>query len=681
MEDIKKLIEQGFELHRQGKVHRALEFYLKAISSNSKNPNLFFLIGTAYLQIKDFENSVIYLNKCILLDPKNIGAQNNLGGAYQNLKKYSKSIDVFKKLLTLNPKFTEAYNNIGNCYFQLNKHQDAIENFKKSIEIDPKNFVAYSNIANVYRELKLFEKSILNYKKSIELNNKYFLAFNNLANVYKDISKFDEAIINYRKAIKINDKYVSAYENLGNVFHETAKFNEAANNYKKAYDINQDHHYVLGRLIHNKMYICEWAEVESYRKTLISKLKNNKKVSTPFELLSIIDDPEIHLLASKMYFDEKYLTNNFEISKMKKNKSDKIKIGYFSPDFRNHPVLHLIKDVFKHHDKSKFEIYAFSFEKHKNDEFTAEIKDFFNKFIEIKDLSDKEVYELTREIDIDIAIDLCGYTAFNRVKLFSNRVAPIQINYLGYPGSIGTNFMDYIIADQIVIPKDEIKNYSEKVVYLPNCYQPNSNYEKLKIKDLRKKDFSLPEDKVIFCNFGSNFKINAKTFDSWMSILEKVPNGILWLLKSNDESVENLKSEAQKRNIKKERIIFASKISQKEHLERLTLADIYLDTFPYSSHTTASDAIRMGIPIITLIGRSFPSRVCASILEQVNLSKLVAKTNAQFEEKASYFGNNRNKLLELKEKLVNSCQTSSLFKIENFTKQLETIYINLVKKN
>ena len=681
MEDIKKLIEQGFELHRQGKVHRALEFYLKAISSNSKNPNLFFLIGTAYLQIKDFENSVIYLNKCIVLDPKNIGAQNNLGGAYQNLKKYSKSIEVFKKLLTINPKFTEAYNNIGNCYFQLNKHQDAIENFKKSIEIDPKNFVAYSNIANVYRELKLFEKSILNYKKSIELNNKYFLAFNNLANVYKDISKFDEAIINYRKAIKINDKYVSAYENLGNVFHETAKFNEAANNYKKAYDINQDHHYVLGRLIHNKMYICEWAEVESYRKTLISKLKDNKKVSTPFELLSIIDDPEIHLLASKMYFDEKYLTNNFEISKMKKNKSNKIKIGYFSPDFRNHPVLHLIKDVFKHHDKSKFEVYAFSFEKHKNDEFTAEIKDFFNKFIEIKDLSDKEVYELTREIDIDIAIDLCGYTAFNRVKLFSNRVAPIQINYLGYPGSIGTNFMDYIIADQIVIPKDEIKNYSEKVVYLHNCYQPNSNYEKLKIKDLRKKDFSLPEDKVIFCNFGANFKINPKIFDSWMNILEKVPNSILWLLKSNDESVENLKSEAQKRYIEKERIIFASKISQKEHLERLTLADIYLDTFPYSSHTTASDAIRMGIPIITLIGRSFPSRVCASILEQVNLSKLVAKTNEQFEEKATYFGNNRNKLLELKEELVNSCQTSSLFKIENFTKQLETIYINLVKKN
>ncbi len=681
MEDIKKLIEQGFELHRQGKVHRALELYLKAISSNSKNPNLFFLIGTAYLQIKDFENSVIYLNKCTVLDPENIGAQNNLGGAYQNLKKYNKSIEVFKKLLTINPKFTEAYNNIGNCYFQLNKHQDAIENFKKSIEIDPKNFVAYSNIANVYRELKLFEKSILNYEKSIELNNKYFLAFNNLANVYKDISKFDEAIINYRKAININDKYVSAYENLGNVFHETAKFNEAANNYKKAYDINQDHHYVLGRLIHNKMYICEWADVESYRKALISKLKDNKKVSTPFELLSIIDNPEIHLLASKMYFDEKYLTNNFEISKMKKNKSDKIKIGYFSPDFRNHPVLHLIKDVFKHHDKSKFEVYAFSFEKHKNDEFTAEIKDYFNKFIEIKDLSDKEVYELTREIDIDIAIDLCGYTAFNRVKLFSNRVAPIQINYLGYPGSIGTNFMDYIIADQIVIPKDEIKNYSEKVVYLPNCYQPNSNYEKLKIKDLRKKDFSLPEDKVIFCNFGSNFKINPKIFDSWMNILEKAPNSILWLLKSNDESVENLKSEAQKRNIKKERIIFASKISQKEHLERLTLADIYLDTFPYSSHTTASDAIRMGIPIITLIGRSFHSRVCASILEQVNLSKLVAKTNEQFEEKATYFGNNRNKLLELKEELVNSCQTSSLFKIENFTKQLETIYINLVQKN
>ena len=680
MKDINKLIEQGFELHKKGNVKKALEFYLKALPKSNKNSNLFFLIGTANFQINNFEKSINYFKEAIKIDPKNIGAYNNLGGALQNLKRYEEAINIFNELIIINPKFAEAYNNIGNCYFFLNENEKAIKNYQKTIELDSKNFTAYSNIGNVFSELNLFEKAITNYKKSISLNSKYFIAFNNLGNVYKDINNYEAAIKSYKKAIEINNNYTTAYKSLGDTFHIIRKFNEASSYYKKAYEISQDNQFVLGKLIHNKMYICEWKEIQNYQKTLVFKLKDKKKVTVPFELLSIVDNPEDQLLASKIYLEDKPIKNTNERPKIKKNRSGKIKIGYFSPDFRNHPVLHLIKDVFKHHDKSKFEVYAFSFEKDKNDEFTNEIKGYFKNFIEVKEMSDEEIFKFTKEIDLDIAVDLCGHTAFNRIKLFSYRIAPIQINYLGYPGTTGAKFMDYIIGDKIVIPEKEKENYSEKVFYLPNCYQPNSEYKKLENKNLKKEDFNLPTDKLIFCNFGSNFKITPEIFDIWMNILREVPNSILWLFKSNEQVVKNLRYESQERNIEKERIIFAEKVPHKEHLRRFCLADIFLDTFPYSSHTTASDAIRMGVPIISFIGRSFASRVCASILEQVNLGKLVAKTNEEFEKKAIYYGNNRNELLKLKNELKNNCENSSLFKIQDFTRHLEAVYLNLVEK-
>ena len=681
MEDKKKNIEQGYELHKKGEVHEAIKLYLKAVPDFANNSKLLFLLGTANLQINNFEVSVDYLKKASLLDPNNIGIYNNLGGALQNLKKYEESIDVFKKLLSLNPKFAEAYNNIGNCYFLLNNYEEAIKNFKISIELNPKNFVAYLNIGNVYKNLKFFEKAITNYKKSIELNSNYFLAYNNLANVYKDKGKFEEAIIQYKKAIEINNRYVVAFENLGKIFHEVGKFNEASTNYKKAYELNKNHHFVLGRLIHSKMFCCEWEEIQNYLQILETGIKEKKKVSTPFELLSIIDNPEAHLLASKIFLKDQSIINNFETSKLKKNEFRKFKIGYFSPDFRNHPVLHLIKDVFKYHDKSKFEIYGFSFEKDKNDIFTDKIKSFFNEFIEVKDLSDKDIHKLTKKIGLDIVVDLCGHTAFNRIKLFSHRIAPIQVSYLGYPGTTGAKFIDYIIGDKTVIPEKEKKNYSEKVIYLPNCYQPNSEYIKLKNKSLNKEVYNLPKNKLIFCNFGANYKITPEIFNSWMNILKRVPNSVLWLLKSNEEVIKNLKKEAVKNGMSQDRIIFADKLSHEDHLKRFRLADIFLDTFPYGSHTTASDAIRMGVPIISLMGRSFASRVCASILESVGLKELITKTKNEFEEKAVYFGSNQNELLKLKERLIKNCESSSLFKIQNFTKQLESIYVNLIEKN
>ena len=679
MKNIDETIKDAFNLHKNGEIKKAIRLYSKVLLSK-KDPNLLFLIGTAHFQIKDFEKAILFLKECVSIDEKNIGALNNLGGALQNLKKFDEAIMIYEQIILNKPDFAEAYNNIGNCYLLLNNNEKAIENYEKSTKLKSDNFVAYLNLGNVYRELKKFEKAIVNYEKSIELNSNYFMAYNNLGNTYKDLGELDKAVLNYEKSIKINKLYDVGYENLGNIYFEMGKFEEASNKLNEAYRINNNRNFLLGKLIHNKMHICDWKEFNKNMNELMSKLKKKEKVVTPFELINITDDPELILLASKIYVNEKLVQNKKTKEKFHKSVKKKYKIAYFSPDFRNHPVIHLIKDLFKYHDKSKFEIYAFSFEPEKNDEIKKNIKKLFKEFIEVKDKSDEDIIKKSKELEIDIAIDLCGFTAFNRIKLFSKRVAPIQINYLGYPGTMGSTFFDYIIGDKILIEENDKKYYSEKVLNLKNCYQPNSSYVKFEKNLINKKDFGLPENKIIFCNFGSSFKIRPDIFRIWMKILEEVPNSILWLLKSNNKAVENLKKEATNCNINEERLIFAEKISHDDHLERITLADIFLDTFPYTSHTTASDFIRMGVPIITLKGESFASRVCSSILNYVGMQTLSTNSLKKYEEKAIQLGNNNKKLEQIKKEIKNNCLNSPLFKIEDYTKDMEKKFVNLIEK-
>ena len=428
------------------------------------------------------------------------------------------------------------------------------------------------------------------------------------------------------------------------------------------------------------MYLSDWDKLNEQINNLTSKILERKKIALPYSILNIIDDPHLQLLTSEIFRNEKIISGKKNLVKnIRKRK--KYKIGYFSPDFRNHPVLHLIKDVFKNHDKSKFEIYAFSFEPKKNDRMTNEIKKYFTKFIEVKNMSNDDISDVSNTIGLDIGVDLCGYTAFNRAEIFAKRVAPIQLNYLGYPGTLGPNFLDYIIADKTVIPKEEKENYSEEVIYLPECYQPNSQYEILKKRKLERKDFNLPENKVVYCNFGSNHKITPQMFNSWTEILKKVPDSVLWLIKPNEKAILNIMNEVKKKDIERERIIFADRLSHKPHLDRLRLADIFLDTFPYNAHTTASDAIRMGIPLISLQGRSFASRVSSSILKQVKMHKLIANSFGEFEKISIQLGNNKNEINDIKNELERNCIKSPLFKIDKFTKELENVFVSLIEKN
>ena len=646
MVNFEKKFEESFNLHKQGKIKEALETYLKILPEQKNNSKLNYLIGVIYLQSKKFELAVDFFEKTINLDKNNLGAYNNLGASLQQLRRFEQAVKVYEKVLSFKPDFTDALNNLATCFANLKKYDQAISYFEKILKINKNNSVVYNNLGNIYKELNQHKKSIENYNKALEINPNYHLTYLNLGDTLIELKDYNGALINYKNLIKLSPK----------------------------------HYFIEGKILHTNMQICNWENYENDIKNLIQSLEKHEKIIDPFSIISLTEKADHQKRASEIFSNYKFPTQLENKINSDKNNL-KTRLGYFSPDFCDHPVLHLIFDVFKNHNKNKFEIFAFSFGPRKKDEMTKQVKKYFNKFIDINDKSDEEVAMLSRKMGIDIAIDLCGFTNFNRAGIFSQRAAPLQVNFLGYPGTMGSTFIDYLIADRIVIPEDQKLNYSENIAYLPNCYQPNMAVKNISKTKITRNEEGLPVDAFVFCNFNSNYKITPEIFEVWMNILKNVSNSVLWLLETNNESSKNIIKEAKKNNISENRIIFAKHLPNKDHLKRIELADIFLDTFPYSAHTTASDFVRVGIPLITLKGESFASRVASSILNQVNLNELVTKNKNEYQELAISIGMDNEKLKNLKEKLKGSISDSNLFNSVLYTKHLEDLFINLSKKN
>jgi predicted O-linked N-acetylglucosamine transferase (SPINDLY family) len=359
---------------------------------------------------------------------------------------------------------------------------------------------------------------------------------------------------------------------------------------------------------------------------------------------------------------------------LKRARQKKIRIGYFSADFHNHATAYLMAELFERHDKGKFELIAFSFGPQTNDVMQLRVSQAFDQFIDVASMSNLEVAQFSRELEIDIAIDLKGLTQDSRLGIFSFKAAPIQVSYLGYPGTLGVDYIDYLIADKTLIPKTSIHHFSEKIVYLPNSYQVNDRHRLIASTHFTKQELGLPKDAFIFCCFNNNYKITPDVFDSWVRILKAVDSSVLWLLQDNSTASMNLQKEAANRGLDPTRLVFAERMALPEHLARHKAADLFLDTLPYNAHTTASDALWAGLPVLTCIGESFASRVAASLLNAIGLPELITETRVDYEALAIELATNPSKLKEIKEKLAQNRLTTPLFDTVLFTKHIEAAY-------
>ena len=644
MKNISNTLHRAQDLHTKGKLKSAISLYLKIILKENKNSNVFYLLGAAYVQLGLFEKALSNLEKSITLNPNNSHSHNVKGIALNALVQY----------------------------------EDAIVSYKEAINLKPDNFQVFNNMGISFKALQKFEESKLNFKEAIKLNPNYVEAFKNYGNVFSLIGNFEEALLNYKKAIKLNPTYLEALRGQASTLQDLKRLEDSNKVWEKILEINPQSDYALGNIIHNKMQLCDWSDFDKQINILKKSLKKNLKVVAPFILLGLIDQPDYHKLASQIYCSDKF-SQFLEKKKLNQYKDHKkIRIGYFSAEFHQHPVLQLMMDVYKNHNKNKFEIYGFSHDPEGENIYRNEAKGYFDKFIDITKMNDDVVVKLCREMEIDIAINLTGHTEDARGKIFALRVAPIQINFLGFSGTLGLTSMDYILSDETIIPKDKKNNYTEDVLYLP-FYQPNPSNIILSKKKFEKEDFNLPKNSFVFCCFNNNYKITPQIFQSCMKILNQVEGGILWLNKKNEVVTSNLHKEAKKLGINPDRIIFAPRMTLiEDHLARYRFVDLFLDTFPYNAHTTASDAIRMGAPIISLMGQSFASRVASSILKRMDLAELITHDIEAYENLAIHLAKNPNKLNSIKNQLKNPLRLQKIFNSEEYTKDLEKIYESVV---
>ena len=680
MENKESFLQEALSLCQSGQFKEAKKIYLQLLELVPDNTRALSNLGSIALQSGNLEESIKFFSKSLQLDANQPIAYYNYGMALQKAEKYKEALSAYNCATELKSDFAQVYLNRGITYYELKYYDDALANYEHAIQCKPDYAEAYSNRGVTYNALKRYDDALADYDYAIQLKPDYAEAYSNRGNTYSELKRDDDALVSYNYAIQIKPDYAEAYSNRGATFVELKRYDDALASYDHAIQLKPEIDYLLGNLIHTKMHLCDWDKFHTLINQLTESIVKHEIATAPFITLALIDNPELQKQSAEIYLNDKHPISNVLPKVSLYPKHQKIRIGYFSADFHNHATMHLMAEFFESHDKDKFELIAFSFGPDQQDEWRQKAISSFDQFIDVRTKSDIEVASIARELAIDIAVDLKGFTQDARVSIFAHRAAPIQVNYLGYPGTMGAQYIDYIIADPILIAADKRQYYSEKIAYLPNSYQVNVKERLISDKAISRKDVGLPENDFVFCSFNNNYKITPDIFDRWMRILQSVEGSVLWLLKSNDTTIVNLKKEAEFRGVDSSRLVFASFLPIEEHLKRIQLADLFLDTLPYNAHTTASDALRVGLPVITQIGESFVSRVVASLLNTVGLPELITATPKAYESLAIELATNPEQLEKIKTKLVGNLSTSPLYNTKLFAHHIELAYQDMYKR-
>ena len=626
------------------------------------------------LKKKDFINAKFMYENILAIDQKNFDALFFLAVIFINFKNYKKARDLLKQVVLIKPNFADGYNNLGICLEKLNDLDGAIKNYNLAINSRPNFAEAYNNMGVAYQKLRNFDQAILQYKKAISYKSLYLDAYINLANSFKEIKKFEEAIKNYDLAINLNPNSAEAYFNLATALQDIKNFEKAVLNFEKVLLLDKEIPFCKGYLLHAKMLCCNWNGLNELYKEIYSDVEKNRYSATPFGYQAICDDESNLQKCAQLYSSKRFpeIKNNFFVKKISKNK--KIKIGYLCGEFREQATSILMTEVWEKHNKEDFEIIAFDSGWDDKSLRRNRILNAFDKFIDISKISDLDAAKLIYREEIDILINLNGFFGTGRPVVFSYRPAPIQINYLGFPGTIGSKYIDYILCDQTVVPLESKKFYNEKIIYLPNSYQANDAKRNISDKKFLREELSLPKESFVFCCFNNNYKITPNIFDVWVRLLKKIDNSVIWLIEGNSEATKNLIKEAKIRNIDASRLIFAKRMKLEDHLARHKNADLFLDTLPYNAHTTASDSLWAGLPVLTCLGKTFPGRVAASLLRSLDLPELITYSENEYIAKAEEFALNPEKLKLIKHKLDVNKFSKSLFNTELFCRNLESAF-------
>ena len=669
----------GSLLKDLGRFDQALNSYDKALEAN---PNFLEALnnrGIVLNELQLYEDAIKSYQKAISIDSNVAEIFNNLGNTQRMLGQIDDAIKSYKNSISINENFFEGHLNLGETLRQDKQLEESIVMLRKAILVNPKYAKTFNSLGLSFAMLGKMNSAIDCFKKAIEIDSEFAEAHHSLGNALNAIGKFEEAVIFLESAIKINPNFANAYKSLGNVYKKIKQRDKSLEFFEKAMHLKPSLDYLLGDFVNAKMHLCDWNDIDSLITNIMKKADNNEKTIRSFYLLSLVDDPSLQRKVFEVNTIFKYPRSNLLPQIKNHPKHNKIKIGYFSADFREHPVSYLTAELYETHDRNQFEVHAFSYGPDTKDEMNLRIKAGVDHFHDVREMSHKEIATLSRSLEIDIAVDLSGATHSSKTEVFAMLAAPIQTSYIGWLGTMGADYYDYLIAAEGMIPKKNQKYFSEKIVYLPT-YQVNDSKESLPKAIFSRKDLGLPEDSFVFCCFNNTFKITPEAFDSWARILNGVEQSVMMIYVSNKHAQKNLIKEIKLRNIDPKRLIFGERLSRAEYLDRYRSADLFLDTFPYNAGTTASDALRMGLPLLTINGNSFNSREAANIVHAVNLPEMITSSQEEYESLAIELANNPKKFRIIKEKLADNLPSAPLFDTPRFTKNLESAYKIMFKR-
>jgi protein O-GlcNAc transferase len=668
---------RGMILRELGRPAEALASFERALALQPNDPLALGNRGNALAELKRFDEALASYDRALALFPRHSELLNNRGNVLIELKRHDEALASFDTALALQPNDPFALANRGNALQELNRLDDALASYDRALAAMPDYAEALHNRGNVFRKLKRYDEALASYSRALALRPDYAEAYTSRGGAFLELKRPEEALADSDRAVALRPDYAEAHYNRANALQAMKRHDEALASYESALTIAPDHAFALGGAAWCAILLCDWNRRTRYAAELERRIANKTAVVAPFVLLGYSDDPALHLECARNFSAQIAPLSAWPLWTGGKWRHDKLRVAYLSADFYDHATANLMAELFEKHDRSRFEIISISFGVEDHGEMRKRLVAAFDQFHDVWEKSDREVAELLRDLQIDIAIDLKGYTQESRPGILAHRPVPIQANYLGFPGTMGTPFIDYIIADKVIDPFEHQQFFAEKIVHLPDCYQVNGNKRWIAENTPTRREAELPDRGFVFCCFNNNWKITPAIFDVWMRLLHQVEGSVLWLLRDNEGAERNLRQEARRRGIDPARLVFGGRLPLDEHLARHRLADLFLDTLPCNAHTTASDALWTGLPLVTCTGSTFAARVATSVLHAIGLPELITSNPDGYEALALKLARNPALLADIKAKLIRNRGTYPLFDTDRFARHLEAAYMTM----
>jgi predicted O-linked N-acetylglucosamine transferase (SPINDLY family) len=675
------LLNMGAACMALGKFEDAMRSFDRALQIKPKWGLAWTNRGNALLSLKKPEEALVSYGTAIECDPADPRAHCNIGNALRDLGRLDQALLSYQRALELKPDYPLALRNCASLLNALKRPAEALTCYERALQLAPRDTAALVACGNLLLALSRPREAVAQFERALEVEGNHLEALNNRGVAQLQLGDAAAALASFDRLVAIAPRTPGFLSNRGEALLRLNRCAEAAETYARLLDLAPDFDLAPGKLLSARLSICEWSSFEHLRSQVERLVSEGRRACAPFEFLAVSDSGAAQLRCAQRYCAKLGAAAGPDAGpRAARDGGRRIRVAYVSGDFGNRPVTHLLVGVLEQHNRAAFETLGISLRPPDTSDAGQRVARSFERFIDVSDRSDRGVSELMKDLGVDIAIDLMGHTHGARPAIFRDRAAPIQAGYLGFPGSCGSAWLDYIIADEYVIPEESRCNFAEQVIHLPECFQANDGQRRIGPPPSRAQ-MGLPQEGFVFCSFNNSYKLNPAMFEVWCRLLNARPDSVLWLIADQPEVEANLRREAMRRGVAASRIVFAKRAPYQEHLARQVAADLFLDTLPFNAGTTASDALWAGLPVLTCSGDAFAARMAGSLLRTAGLPQLITHSLDEYERRALDLSGRGSELGELRARLQTESRRGPLFDTPRFSRFLEAAYQEMCKRH